>query len=76
MTPYRNLSGDSNVAAYEMDEDSILVVFKSGACRNYLYDSIRPGKMVVEKMKALAAQGHGLNSYISSVVKSNFSRKW
>lgn len=76
MTPYRNLSGNSNVVAYEVAEDSIHVVFKSGACRNYLYNSVRPGKAVVERMKALAAQGHGLNSYISSVVKDNFARKW
>ena len=76
MTPYRNLGGNSNVVAYEVAEDSIHVVFKSGACRNYLYNSVRPGMATVERMKSLAAQGHGLNSYISSVVKDNFARKW
>lgn len=76
MTPYRNLSGESNMVSYEITEDSIHVVFKSGAHRNYLYNSIRPGQAVVDQMKELAAQGRGLNSYISRVVKSSFARKW
>ena len=76
MIPYRNLNGDSGVVSYDVVEDSIHVVFKSGACRNYLYNSVRPGSAVVETMKALAAQGYGLNSYISSVVKNNYARKW
>lgn len=76
MTPYRNLGRNSNIIAYEANDDSIHVIFKSGACRNYLYNSIRPGKADVEKMKALAEQGRGLNSYISSVVKDRYARKW
>lgn len=76
MTPYRNLSGQSNVVAYEITEDAIHVVFKSGAQCNYLYNSIRPGKAAVDNMKQLAKQGRCLNSYISRVVKSNFARKW
>lgn len=76
MTPYRNLNGNSNIASYEATEDSITVVFKSGSCRSYRYDYSRPGKSIVERMKSLAAQGYGLNSYIASVVKDNFSRKW
>lgn len=76
MTPYRNISGNSNVASYEVTEDSIHVVFKSGTHRNYLYDAVRPGKATIEEMKRLAAQGRGLNSYISSVVKNNFARNW
>ncbi|WP_300085844.1 hypothetical protein [Rhodoferax sp.] len=76
MTPYRNLSGHSNVVAYESNEDSIHVVFKSGVNRNYFYNSARPGRVVVEEMKRLAALGRGLNAYISSVVKSSYARKW
>lgn len=76
MTPYKNLNGNSNVASYESADDSIHVVFKSGAHRNYLYNHARPGKAMVDRMKALAAQGWGLNSYISTVVKSNFAKKW
>lgn len=76
MTPYRNLSGNSNVVAYEITEDAIQVVFRSGSYRHYLYNSLRPGRATVERMKALAVQGYGLNSYISSFVNDNFVRKW
>lgn len=76
MTHYRNLSGNSNVVSYQVTEDSILVVFRSGRCRNYLYNSVSPGQQLVEKMKALAEQGHGLNSFISTVVRDRYARKW
>lgn len=76
MTPYKNLGGGSNVEAYEITETSIHVRFKSGKQRNYLYDSVKPGASVVNVMKGLATQGHGLNSYISTTAKSNFSKKW
>lgn len=76
MTPYRNLNGNSGVESYEITDDAIAVRFKSGRFRNYLYSNQRPGAVVVERMKALALQGHGLNSYISTTVKSRFARKW
>lgn len=76
MTPYKNLGGKSGVEAYEITETSIHIRFKSGAPRNYLYDSAKPGIAAVNVMKGLATQGSGLNSYISTTVKSNFSKKW
>jgi len=76
MTPYRNLNGDSNVVAYETTEDSIHVVFASGTNRNYLYNHSRPGQQMVDRMKALAAQGYGLNSYISTTVRQSYAKKW
>ena len=76
MIRYKNTNGNSNVDAYELDGDSITVRFMSGSHRHYLYTSRKPGAYVVEKMKALALQGHGLNSYISTTVRSNFERKW
>ncbi len=76
LTPYRNLNGNSNVESYEIAPDSITVRFKSGRFRNYLYTNQRPGTALVDRMKALAEQGHGLNSYISTTVKSRFARKW
>lgn len=76
MTPYRNVNGNSNVESYEITDDAIHVRFRSGIHRNYLYNSMCPGKSVVDKMRALAVQGHGLNSYISTTVKSSFARKW
>lgn len=76
MTPYRNLNGDSGVLSYETTEDSIHVVFSSGAHRNYLYNHSRPGKAMVDRMKLLAAQGRGLNSYITTTVRKSYARKW
>lgn len=76
MERYKNLSGQSNVVAYELDQGSISVEFASGAYRTYVYDSNRPGPVMVAELQRLAVAGRGLNSYISSVVKSNFSRKY
>ena len=76
MTPYKNLNGNSNIDTYEISDDSITVRFSSGKIRNYLYTYQIPGSAIVEKMKVLAIQGRGLNSYISTTVKSNFARKW
>ncbi len=76
MAQYKNLSGRSNVESYEIHEDTITVRFMSGSFRNYLYDSRSPGSVMVEEMKQLAEAGIGLNSYISTVVKSRYSRKW
>lgn len=76
MKSYLNLNGDSNVVSYKTTEDSILVVFGSGKYRNYLYDDSRPGKAVVDHMKALADQGYGLNSYISKTVGKSYADKW
>ncbi len=76
LTTYRNLNGDSNVVSYETTEDSIYVVFRSGTYRNYLYNHARPGKLMVDRMKALASQGYGLNSYISTTVRKSYARKW
>jgi hypothetical protein len=61
---------------YETTEDSIHLVFASGTFRNYLYNHAKPGKAMVDVMKVLAAQGRGLNSYVTTTVRSNFSRKW
>jgi hypothetical protein len=76
MTPYQNLNGNSGIVSYAITEDSIHVVFKSGTHCNYLYNQQRPGKAVVDRMKALAAQGYGLNSYISTVIKNSYAKKW
>lgn len=74
MTAYANRGGDSGIVSYEITADSITVEFKDGW--KYVYDSTAPGAATVVRMKELAQSGHGLNSYISSVVKTNFSRKY
>jgi hypothetical protein len=76
MINYRNLGGDSNVIAYQITEQSITVQFASGRFQFYLYDYANSGAQVVERMKELAQQGQGLNSYISTTVRSRFARKW
>lgn len=76
MTPYKNINGDSNIEAYEINSDSIRVTFKSGKHRNYLYNNEKQGSEIVNNMKKLAVQGYGLNSYISRVVRSEFYKKW
>lgn len=76
MERYKNLSGQSNVVAYELAHGSISVEFASGTYRTYVYDSIRPGPVIVAELQRLAVAGRGINSYISSVVKSNFARKY
>lgn len=74
MQRYANRGGDSGVVGFEITADAITVQFRDGM--NYVYDSYRPGAATVAHLKELALSGHGLNSYISSVVKSNFSRKY
>lgn len=63
MKRYRNKSGDSGVVAYESGADYINIEFKGGA--NYAYNYLKPGKLAVEKMKALAIKGFGLSTFIS-----------
>jgi len=74
MQSYANKGGNSGVVGFEITADSIIVQFKDGM--KYVYDSYRPGAAAVAHMKTLALAGHGLNSYISSVIKSNFANKY
>jgi hypothetical protein len=63
MQPYRNLAGNSGVAAFDILRDGIIVRFVNGGI--YLYDEHTPGREYVEEMKRLARLGRGLSSYIS-----------
>lgn len=76
MEDYKNLSGESNIEGFEIDEESITVKFISGTFRHYVYDQLKPGPAIVDKMKKLALSGRGLNSYISTTVKGNYSKKY
>jgi hypothetical protein len=73
MEPYRNLSGNSGVEAFEIHDESIVVRFTGGL--TYLYDCVRPGRLHVEQMKRLAREGRGLSTYISQHVREAFARK-
>lgn len=76
MTSYLNKSGNSNVKAYEIGTDYIIVIFNGGAVRNYLYTYNSTGQENVEKMKKMAESGYGLNSFISRFIKNHYARKW
>lgn len=76
MEIYQNLSGRSNVTRYLISTDSITVEFATGKHRTYLYNYSQPGYEMVEKMKKLAKKGMGLNSYITTIVKDGYARKW
>lgn len=74
MKTYKNLSGDSGVATYEIGEKYIRIKFK-GETGIYTFSYKRPGRAQVEHMKALALKGQGLSTYISESVGANFDSK-
>jgi hypothetical protein len=65
MENYGNLHGNSNVVAYQIGDDFIVVRFRSGRWTVYTYTHASAGSASIETMKSLARQGYGLNSYIS-----------
>lgn len=73
MDRYRNLSGGSNVFAYEIGDDRITVKFNDGS--TYLYTNAKTGNRNIEQMKRLAVQGRGLNSFINTQVKKLYEAK-
>lgn len=73
METYKNLGGNSGISAYSVTDDSIKVLFKDGGL--YLYNTSRPGRAYVDRMKVLAQSGRGLNSLISSVIRKNYAAK-
>jgi len=78
MQPYKNLSGQSGVIAYEIGEDFIDVKFRERSkdgCDTYKYSYFRPGSQHVEQMKRLALIGLGLNSYINKNVRKLYESK-
>lgn len=68
MVQYGNLGGNSGVSAYEIGSDYITVKL-NGTVRTYTYSYRKAGKTHVDKMKALAVRGYGLNSYINTYAK-------
>jgi hypothetical protein len=73
MERYKNLGGDSGVAAYEIENDSIKVQFDDGAI--YLYNYQSAGAANIEEMKTLAIAGRGLNSFIMKHVRKKYAAK-
>ena len=71
--PYKDLSGNSGVASYEIGATFVRIWFKSG--EGYEYNEARPGGRHVAAMKRLAAEGQGLTTYINQHVRDNYAEK-
>jgi len=72
MEHYKNFNGDSGVLAYHIGADFIEVRFRTG--RSYLYTYASAGSSNIERMKALARGGSGLNRFINLYVKYKYAR--
>ena len=64
MKTYRDINGDSGIAAYEYSEISIRIQFKTG--KIYEYPASNIGNAHLSTMKRLADSGDGLNAYINT----------
>lgn len=69
MPQYKDIDGDSGVAAYEIGVGTITVKFLKGG--SYLYNSFKPGAALVTETQRLAQAGDGLNAYINKFVRKN-----
>ncbi|MBL4644628.1 MAG: hypothetical protein JKX80_02055 [Candidatus Pacebacteria bacterium] len=63
MQSYKDTDNDSNIEAYEYDENSITIRFKDNSEYEYIGDSV--SFYVLNQMKALADAGDGLNAFIN-----------
>ena len=66
MLPYRNLSGESGVIAYEPRSSGIVLQFADRS--RYLYTYASTGRDHVAEMKRLAKKGRGLTTYVNQHV--------
>lgn len=73
LVPYRDLHGNSGVAAYCAGDAYIVVEFQDGGV--YLYNATAPGQLHVEKMIRLAEAGSGLAAYINREVRGHYALK-
>jgi len=73
MKKYKNLSGKSNVAVFEIAKDSVRVGYTDNSV--YIYSNQSAGMANVTKMKTLAEAGKGLGTFIEATVKEKYARK-
>lgn len=73
MVRYKDINGDSGVLGFEISNDRIIVEFKGGS--QYLYTYASAGQTHIEKMKVLAQNGDGLNSYINKNVRTKYEKR-
>jgi hypothetical protein len=74
MIRYKNTSGKSGIHSFQIFESKIVVRFTDGA--TYEYTALSVGRKNLQAMKLLAKQGHGLNGFINSKVRKNYSIKY
>lgn len=65
---YLNINRDSGVSHFEIHTDKIIVKF-TGTMRTYIYSYRKAGVIHGNKMKILARNGSGLNTYINLHVR-------
>ena len=73
MKRYKNISGNSKVAGYEIGKDSVTVRFAT--CSVYRYSNQSVGPDNVSRMKTLALAGKGLGTFMDAGITERFSRK-
>ena len=73
MKRYRNLDGNSGVAAYEIGDGFIRIRFVNGDV--YEYTDEVTGAEHSANMRKLAHAGLGLASYVSRFVHDDYARK-
>ena len=73
MNSYRNIGGDSGVAAYELGSEHIDIRFSDGSM--YRYTNASAGASNIVTMKQLAASGDGLNSFINRRVRKSYAAR-
>jgi len=69
MEKYLNKNRDSGVSHFEIHTDKIIIKF-TGTIKTYSYGKV--GVEHVNKMKILARNGSGLNSYIDLHVRKSY----
>ncbi|MCR4296145.1 MAG: hypothetical protein NUW21_11475 [Elusimicrobia bacterium] len=72
-TRYKNLSGASTVARYEIAKDAMTIRFADNSV--YIYTNQSADPVNIAKMKTLALAGKGLGTFIEANVKNRFMRK-
>ena len=73
MERYRNLDGNSGVAAFRIGDAFIEVRFEEGG--TYLYNHDTPGARDVAAMQRHARAGRGLATYINQHVRDRYAAR-
>lgn len=73
MEKYDNLSGNSPVTHFQIEEDRISVWFR-GNSRPYIYPEYKTGGFHLAQLQDKAISGSGLSAYITKNVKDKFIR--